>query len=181
MKKFTLMTLFSILFLGFGFANAQTVAHVNSQEILEALPAYKEAESKIQKENERHKSEIERQQKEIQEIYAKAQKQIDAVKDKSEAEQRKVMQSLAPVQQELQKKEQALQQYQQKAVQSVSKMQSELLEPIYKKVKNAIDVVGGKENIGYIFDLAVAAPSGSLVYFGGGKDVTPLVKKELGL
>ncbi|MBV7441198.1 OmpH family outer membrane protein [Weeksellaceae bacterium TAE3-ERU29] len=181
MKKFTLMALFSVLLFGFSAINAQSVAHVNSQEILEGMPAFKEAQTKIQSENDRHKAEIERQQKEIQDIYAKAQKQIEAVKGKSEAEQRKVMQSLAPVEQDLQKKQQALNEYQQKAVQSISKMQAELLEPIYKKVQNAIEIVGGKENIGYIFDLAVMAPSGSLVYYGGGKDVSALVKKQLGL
>lgn len=181
MKKFTLIALCSFLFLGFGVVNAQTVAHVNSQEILDALPAFKEAQAKITKETDRHKAEVERQQKEIQGIYTKAQKEIEAAKKKSEAEQRKVMQSLAPVEQDLQKKQQALAEYQQKAAQDIAKMQSQLLEPIYKKVQNAIEVVGNKQNIGYIFDLSVAAPSGALVYFGGGKDVSSLVKKELGL
>ncbi|MRI62573.1 OmpH family outer membrane protein [Ornithobacterium rhinotracheale] len=178
MKKFTFIALLSFLCLGFGFANAQSVAHVNSQEILEALPAFNDAQTKIKKEAERHQAEVQRQQKEIQALYEKAQKQMEALKNKSDAEK---MKALAPLEQELQTKSKALQEYQQKAAKDVAKMENDLLAPVYKKVQAAIEEVGKKGNVGYIIDLATAGQSGTIVYFGGGKDLTPQVKKQLGL
>lgn len=181
MRKFTTMAVMSMLFLGFGFVNAQSVAYVNSQDILESMPAYKTAQSTLETEANRHKAEVERQQNEIKSIYEKAQKKVDAVKDKSEAEKMKVMKELQPVEEDLQKKQQALGEYQQTASQKLAKKQEELMEPIYKKVQAAITTVGVAKKVGYIFDLAVAAQSGNMVYYGGGTDLTADVKKELGL
>uniref|UniRef100_UPI0039A64C16 OmpH family outer membrane protein n=1 Tax=Ornithobacterium rhinotracheale TaxID=28251 RepID=UPI0039A64C16 len=178
MKKFTFIALLSFLCLGFGFANAQSVAHVNSQEILEALPAFSEAQAKIKKEADRHQAEIQRQQKEIQAIVEKGQKQMEALKNKSDAEK---MKAIAPLEQELQTKSKALQEYQQNAAKGVAKLENDLLAPVYKKVQEAIDAVGKSGNVGYIIDLATAGQSGLIVYFGGGKDLTPAVKKQLGL
>ncbi|MCK0200310.1 OmpH family outer membrane protein [Ornithobacterium rhinotracheale] len=178
MKKFTFIALLSFLCLGFGFANAQSVAHVNSQEILEALPAFQDAQAKIKKEADRHQAEIQRQHKEIQALVEKGQKEMEALKGKSDAEK---MKALAPLEQELQTKSKALQEYQQNAAKGVAKMESDLLAPVYKKVQIAIEEVGKKDNVGYIIDLATAGQSGTIVYFGGGKDLTPQVKKQLGL
>lgn len=181
MKKFTLIAFLSFFMFSFANLNAQTVAHVNSNDILSAMPAFKEAQTKLEAEANRHKTEVERQQKEIQEIYAKAQKDIESVQNKSDAEKQAMMKKLQPIEQSLQQKQQVLAQYQQKATQDLAKMESELTEPIYTKIENAIAEVGKKKNISYIFDLATAAKNGSLVYFQGGTDLTSDVKKLLGL
>lgn len=181
MKKFTFIALLSFIMISFTNLNAQTVAHVNSNEILTALPEFKEAQTKLEAETNRHKKEVERQQKELQEIYSKAQAEIESVKDKSDAEKQAVMKKLQPVEQSLQKKQQELAQYQQQAAQEISKKEAELMEPIYTKVEKAITSVGDAKKIGYIFDLATVAKNGSLVYYKGGKDITADVKKVLGL
>lgn len=182
MRKFTLITILSIFFLGLGQMNAQiAVAHVNSNEILEALPEYKAAQEKLEAETARHKTEVERQQAEMKTIYDSATEKMKSVENKSEAEQRAMLESLAPVQEDLQKKQQALTAYQQNAASELQKMEADLIKPIYTKVETAIQVVGNNKKVGYIFDLATAAASGNLVYFQGGTDLTAEVKAQLGL
>lgn len=53
--------------------------------------------------------------------------------------------------------------------------QYELLRPFQEKIQNAIEEVAKENNFAYIFDTQV------LLYYDGGNDVTPLVKKKLGL
>ncbi|MGI9525695.1 MAG: OmpH family outer membrane protein [Weeksellaceae bacterium] len=181
MKNLTLIAFLSLFIFGIGSVNAQSVAHVNSNEILQAMPEYKAAQTKLEAEANRHRSEVERQTKEMESVYTDAQKQMESVKDKAEAEQRAMMQKLAPVQQDLQTKQQALSQYQKTATESLTKMEGELMKPIYDKVEAAITKVGDKKKVGYIIDMATTVPSGVLLYFKGGTDLTNDVKKELGL
>ncbi|MXV38576.1 hypothetical protein GO491_07800 [Flavobacteriaceae bacterium Ap0902] len=181
MKNLTLIAFFSLFIFGIGSLNAQSVAHVNSNAILEAMPEYKAAQSKLESEANRHQTEVERQQKEMETIYKNAQTQMESVKDKSETEQRAMMQQLAPVQQDLQTKQQAFTEYQRTASESLSKMEADLMKPIYEKVEKAIEAVGDKKNVGYIIDVATTVPSGVLLYFKGGADLTNDVKAELGL
>ena len=181
MKNLTLIALFSFFLIGIGTANAQSVAHVNSNTILESMPDYKAAQTKLENEANRHKTEVERRQTEMQTILTDAQKQMETVKDKPEAEQRAMMQKLAPVQEDLQKKQQELVEYQQTAADSLNKMESELVAPIYTKVEAAIKTVGDAQKIGYIIDMAVAGTQGTVLYYQGGKDLTDAVKTQLGL
>lgn len=181
MKNLTLIAFFSFLLLGIGSVNAQSVAHVNSNTILEALPDYKAAQTKLEAEGDRHKAEVERRQAEMQTIVDDAQKQMEAAQNKSEAEQRALMQKLAPVQEDLQKKQQELMEYQKTAAESLNKMEANLVKPIYEKVENAIQAVGDAKKVGYIIDMATAGPSGTVLYYRGGVDITNDVKKQLGV
>lgn len=181
MKNLTLIAFFAMLFVGVGTLNAQSVAHVNSNTILEAMPDYKAAQAKLESEAARHKAEITRREAEMQTILADAQKQMEAAKGKSEAEQRALMQKLAPVQEDLQKKQQELVQYQQTATQEVNKLEADLVPPIYKQVQDAITAVGNAKKVGYIIDMATAGTSGVVLYNQGGVDLTEDVKKQLGL
>lgn len=181
MKNLTLIAFFAMLFVGVGTVNAQSVAHVNSNTILEAMPDYKAAQSKLEAEAARHRAEVDRREAEMKTILNDAQKQMEAAKGKSEAEQRALMQKLAPVQEDLQKKQQELVQYQQAAKQELNKMEADLVQPIYKQVQDAIAAVGDAKKVGYIIDMATAGPSGVVLYFKGGADLTNDVKKQLGV
>lgn len=181
MKNLTLIAIFSLFLLGIGSVNAQSVAHVNSTTILEAMPDYKAAQTKLEGEATRHKAEVERRQAEMETILKDAQAQMETVKDKSEAEQRAMMQKLQPVQADLQKKQEELVQYQQTAAQELNKMEADLVKPIFTKVENAIQAVGDAQKAGYIMDTAVMVPSGAILYFKGGRDLTGEVIKQLGL
>lgn len=181
MKNFTLIAFFALFLAGVGTMNAQTVAHVNSNTILEAMPDYKAAQTRLESEAARHKAEVDRRQAEMQTILTDAQKQMETVKDKPEADQRAMMQKLAPVQQDLQKKQEELVQYQQTAANELNKMEADMVKPIYEKVEQAIQAVGDAKKVGYIMDTAVMVPSGAVLYFKGGTDLTNDVKKQLGL
>ena len=53
--------------------------------------------------------------------------------------------------------------------------QLELAKPFQDKIQNAINAVAKEHQYTYIFDTQI------LLYYDGGDDVTPLVKKKLGL
>ncbi|MDO5655140.1 MAG: OmpH family outer membrane protein [Flavobacteriaceae bacterium] len=181
MKQLTLIAFFSLFLLGIGNMHGQSVAHVNSNAILEAMPEYKTAQTRLETEANRHKTEVERRQAEMQNILNDAQKQMEAVQNKSEAEQRALMQKLQPVQEDLQKKQEELMQYQQTAATELNKLESDLVKPIYSRVETAIQAVGDAQKVGYIMDTAVMVSSGAVLYFKGGKDLTEEVKKQLGV
>lgn len=181
MKKLTVIAFLSLFMFGIGTMNAQAVAHVNSNTILEAMPDYKAAQAKLEAEAARHKAEVERRQAEMQNILNNAQQQMEAVKDKPEAEQRALMQKLAPVQEDLQKKQQELLEYQNTAADELNKMEATLVKPIYEQVENAINAVGDAKKVGYIIDMATAGPQGTVLYYKGGMDLTADVKKQLGV
>ena len=70
-----------------------------------------------------------------------------------------------------------IQAFQQSADQDLSTKQAELFNPLIEKVKNAINDVGRENGYTYIMDIG----AGAVVYFEGGDDVLPLVKKKLGI
>jgi len=79
-------------------------------------------------------------------------------------------------QQELQEMQQRIQLFYQTAEQDIQHKQQELLAPVHEKMAKAIKAVGEREAFTYIFD------SAAMVHIGAdATDVTPAVKKELGI
>ncbi len=79
---------------------------------------------------------------------------------------------------EIQEIENRISTFQQQAYSDLQKKQKEFMAPIIEKVRNAIKVVGTENKLTYIFDLS----SQNIVYMAPTAfDVTPLVKKKLGL
>lgn len=181
MKNLTLIAFFSLFIFGIGNIDAQSIAHVNSNTILEAMPDYTAAQTRLENEANRHRTEVERRQAEMQSIVDDAQKQMEAAQDKSEAEQRALMQKLQPIQEDLQNKQQELMEYQQTAADALNKLEADLVRPIYEQVEAAIQAVGDANNVGYIIDMATAGPTGTILYYQGGTDLTNAVKDHLGL
>ena len=72
--------------------------------------------------------------------------------------------------------QQRIQLFYQTAEQDIQKKQQELLTPVHERMSKAIKAVGEREAYTYIFD------SAAMVHVGNdAKDVTPAVKKELGI
>jgi outer membrane protein len=67
--------------------------------------------------------------------------------------------------------------FQQSAQQDLSNKQTELITPFVNKAKQAIKEVAKEGNFAYILN----AVEDLLLYSEGGEDVTPLVKKKLGI
>lgn len=146
-------------------ANAQKTGHVNSQELVTALPAYKSAELELKK----YKDEMEA---EYMKMKTKLDKMIEDYKKTSATlneVNRKVME------QDIIDYENRLGEFEQNTTTNMQKREQMYMEPLIKQVKDAIAKVAKAQGINYVFD------TGTLIYVDGGNDLQPAVKKELGL
>ncbi len=164
--KNILTTIFATLGLTLALSAQVKLGHVNSQEILTKLPDYKAAQTKA----ETFAKELEQS---MQTMTAEYQKKL-ADLQKKEPTMTNTEKETAIA--DLQQLEQRIQQFQVSAQERMQKQENELLAPLYEKVGNAIKKVGEANSFTYIFDIS----AGATVYQNG-TDVTPLVKKELGL
>ncbi|TXC78901.1 OmpH family outer membrane protein [Luteibaculum oceani] len=164
--KNILVTLLAVVGLSFATVAQTKLGHVNSQEILVKMPEYKQAQTKA----ETFAKELEGS---LQSMTTEYQKKLAGLQSK-EGNMTNTERETAIS--ELQQLEQRIQSFQVSAQERMQKQESELLTPIIEKVRGAIKKVGETNGFTYIFDLS----TGATVYQNG-TDVTPLVKKELGL
>ncbi len=146
----------------------QKLGHVDSAEILQLLPERKVAEKKFQDYGTNLKQELATMAQEYE-------KKLKDFQDNSNTMSALVKQTKAK---ELADLEQRIQEYQYNAEADLQTKQMELMEPLIKKVQDAVDAVGKEKGFTYIFDKSV----GAVVFLGANAiDITPDVKKKLGL
>ena len=166
MKKLILCAICAIC--GFTTANAQKFGHVNSQEIIQAMPEFAKARTEIEELTKQYEADLKSMQDELQkksEAYDKEQATLPAnIKQRRE--------------QELQEMYQKIQQSYQDNQQALQKVQAEKMQAITSKVLDAIKQVGTAGNYVYIMDLTSGVPYISETL---STDVTAEVKKKLGL
>ena len=167
--------LFKVLFLGValfvmsGVANAQVkIAHVNTAEILDAMPDKATAEKAMEKYYNELQAQLQTMateyQTKMQDYEANVATMSNLVKQSKEKE-------IIDIQNRIQ-------QFQANAEQEFEAKRSELLKPILDKIQNAINTVGKEKNLTYIIDIA----TGTAVYIGSDAvDVTKDVKAKLGI
>ena len=147
---------------------AQKFAHVNSTQIVQAMPEYTTAMTDLQNLQKQYEQELQRMQDELKtkaDDFDKNQATLpDAVKQRR--------------QQELQDLYQRLQQYEQTAAQELQKAQAEKMQVITKKVSDAIKEIGAAGQYVYIMDVSSGIPYISETL---STDVTADVKAKLGL
>ena len=154
---------FSVLFLGIalfvmsGVAQAQVkIAHVNTAEVLDAMPD----KAKAEKDLEKYYGELQNQLQNMAKEYQTKLQDYEANQG--------TMSNL--VKQSKEKEIVDLQEFEGK--------RAELLAPILDKIQNAINAVGKEKGYTYILDLA----TGAAVYVGtDAVDCTPAVKAKLGV
>lgn len=165
MKKFILMALIALPMSLFA---QQKFAHVNSAEIIQALPDYAKAQTDLQTLGKQYEDELKRMQDELQtksEEYEKNEATLpDAVKQRR--------------QQELQDLYQRFTQYRQTSEQEFAKAQQEKMALISEKVSKAIKEVGAAGGYVYVMDITSGIP---FINETLSKDVTAEVKTKLGL
>ncbi|MCE5346416.1 MAG: OmpH family outer membrane protein [Bacteroidales bacterium] len=152
-------------------AMAQNVkfGHVNSDELIQALPDYDSATVKIEKFRKDLINALELMSVELNnknEAYQKDSKNLsDIVKQTKE--------------QELVDLQRRIQEFQNNAQQQLQDKQAELFQPVMAKVDKAIKEVGKENGFVYVFDVA----KGVLLYFDETKstNIMPLAKAKLGL
>ena len=164
MKKLLIMLLMCAPMAAF----AQKFGHVNSQEIVQAMPEFTKARTDIEALTKQYEADLKSMQEELQkksEAYEKEQATLPAnVKQRRE--------------QELQEMYQKIQQSYQDNQQALAKEQSEKMQAITSKVLAAIKEVGQAGGYVYIMDLTGGIPYISTTL---STDVTAQVKAKLGL
>ena len=148
---------------------AQKFGHIKTQEILTAMPEYTKAQTDIQTLQKQYDDDMKRVADEFQKKFA-AYQQEQANLPKNIQERR---------QKELQELNDRGMQMQQDAQQELQQSWMQMLEPIAKKIDDAIKAVGQEGGYVYIFDLnATQIP---FVNETLSTDVTGAVKAKLGL
>ncbi len=152
-------------------ANAQTLkfGHINSEELIQALPEFDTATVKLEKFRKELINALELMSVELNNKNAAYEKDsknyTDIVKQTKE--------------QELIDMNRRIQEFQNNAQTQMQEKQVELFQPVYGKVDKAIKDVGKENGFLYVFDVA----KGTLLYFDETKstNVMPLAKAKLGL
>ena len=166
MKQLILCAICAIC--GITTASAQKFGHVNSQEIIQAMPEFTKARTDIEALTKQYEADLKSMQDELQkksEAYEKEQATLPAnIKQLRETELTEMYQK---IQQSYQDNQQAL-----------AKEQSERMQAITTKVLDAIKSVGEAGGYVYIMDLTGGIPFISSTL---STDVTAQVKAKLGL
>ena len=152
---------------GFTTANAQKFGHVNAQEIMQAMPETTKAQAEIEALAKQYDEDLKSMQAEIQKKAEEVEKlPADTPANIKERRQKDV--------------EEMFQKYQQIASdnqQALNKAQQEKLQPIQKKLIDAITAVGQEGGYVYIMQIGTALYTSSTL----STDVTAQVKAKLGL
>lgn len=167
MKQFKTLLFAAALFFGAtSLSQAQTkIAHINTQELVAAMPATKSAQAEVEKLAKTYESDI----KSMAEELDKLAKRYDA--ESASQTQEENMKRV----QEVQTKEQNIRQFQGQAQQELQKKEFDLLKPITEKAKAAILKIGRAQGFTYVLDSSQGG-----VIMADGKDIMADVKKELG-
>ncbi len=160
--------LFMMLMLAPMAAMAQKFGHVNSQEIIQAMPEFTKARTDIEALTKQYETDLKSMQDELQKKAEAFEKEEATLPDN--IKQRR--------QQELQEMYQKIQQSYQDNQQALAKEQQEKMQAITAKVLEAIKQVGSAGNYVYIMDVSSGIPYISTTL---STDVTAEVKTKLGL
>ncbi len=167
MKLFRNVFLAMALMLAFNSLEAQTVAHIDSEQLLMAMPETKAMEDELKKVQQTYADEYNAQatalQAKLQKYEAEAPTQTDA-----KNEERRV---------EVEGLKNKIQKYAQTADQEIQKKRFDLLKPIVEKAQKAVNDVATEKGVKYVLD---SSPGKGLIVFEG-DDLMAAVKTKLGL
>lgn len=167
MKKFIICALCAIC--GFTTANAQAkFGHVNTQEIIQAMPEFTTARTDIEKLTQQYEADLKSMQDELQKKAETFEKEESTLPENIKTRRN----------QELQDLYQRIQQTYQDNQQALAKAQQEKMQAITAKVLDAIKAVGQEGGYVYVMDMSAGIPYISTTL---SSDVTAQVKAKLGL
>ncbi|TWO33756.1 OmpH family outer membrane protein [Seonamhaeicola sediminis] len=168
MKHLKTILLAAVVCIGsISFSQAQSkVAHINTQELIAAMPEMKAAQKEIQALQKTYETDY---QASVTEFQNKAKQYEAEGPNKTDEENAKRMQ-------EIQGMQQNIQQFQADAAQNIRKKEIDLLQPITERAKTAILKVGRAQGFDYVLD-----SSQGVTILADGKNLLDDVKKELGI
>lgn len=160
-----------LLVFGTGFVNAQKYAYIDSDYILENIPAYTEAKEKLDKLADRWTKEIEERYSVLQmkkDNFAREEVLLPAEEKKKRKEE---IEQLELETMQMQKLRFGVKgDYFQKRL--------ELIKPIQDDIYDAMQSVASKRNYSFVFD---KANQSNLVYADSKYDISKVVLKEMGI
>jgi Outer membrane protein len=169
MKRFTAIAALLVFVVAAGHSQNLKFGHVNSDELIQAMPEFDSATTKLEKFRKELVNALDLMTVELNnknDAYTKEAKNLtDIVKQTKE--------------QELIDLNKRIQEFQQNAQEQLQNKQVELFQPIYTKVDKAIKDVGKENGFLYVFDVA----KGALLYFDETKstNILALAKTKLGI
>ncbi|HLU81440.1 MAG TPA: OmpH family outer membrane protein [Flavobacteriaceae bacterium] len=170
MKNFkTIFIAAALVFGSFVFAQAQEskIAHINTQELIEAMPGYTSAMSELEKLQNTYSTSIEDMMKEATSLSEKYQAEATMKTDEENANRAR----------ELEQTQGKIIEYRQNAARDLQKKEAELLKPVFEKARAAIKKVANEKGFDYVMD----STQGSGLIVADGYNLMPDVKKELGI
>ncbi|MDQ3191911.1 MAG: OmpH family outer membrane protein [Bacteroidota bacterium] len=148
-------------------ANAQKFGHIDSNELLLAMPERKTAETTIQnfaKELEGH----------LQSMNAEWESKVQDYQSKEKMMSEPIKKAKVK---EISDLESRIKNYQSTAQEDLQAKENELLQPMIEKAKAAISEVAKENKYTYVFD----SGAGMLLHSPESDDILPLVKKKMGI
>ncbi|HBG56785.1 OmpH family outer membrane protein [Proteiniphilum sp. UBA1028] len=144
-------------------------AYLNAQEIFSAMPELAGIETQLSSKQE----EISKNGQALVDEFNKKSEEFNKTPATSEAVQQDQQKQLAQIQERYQI-------YLQNSQQEMQQLQQSLLEPVNKKIADAIKAVGDENKYTFVFD--VSTMQSPIVYVSPtAVNITPLVKTKLGL
>lgn len=164
-KKIAFMVLMALPFNLFA---QDKLAYVNIQEILQVMPELSDIEKTIADLNEQYNKELNKMH---EEYYAKVKEYQDNINTMAESIKTRRQGEIVDI-------EKRIGTFQQTAGEDLQHKQIELLTAVREKILKAVTEIGNENNYTYVFDLSTQA-----VVYKSPKavDITPLVKKKLGI
>lgn len=141
--------------------------HINSDEIMQAMPEYKQLTSSLQRKQNEQEAKMRAMYMDFQKRQAELQ-QLGPALMMAVAEEKEM---------ELAKLQKEIEIYQQSAEPEMERLKDKLLIPLQSKYRKIVDIVA-KEN-GYTLILDEA--SGIVAYGNENNNITALVKKKMGI
>ncbi len=145
-------------------APQKTIGYINVDSLLRTLPAYHEAEEKVEQLRSQYKAELAKNQKQLQQQYEEYQQQLTTLTPNILAYRQLALQTL--VEQNLR--------FRQQADSVINATEAQLLQPLRMRLQNAISKVGAEKGYHAVINTSSpVAPYLSPVY---AEDITPFVK-----
>ena len=156
-----------ILFTAFNTIEAQKFAHIDSEQLLLAMPETKAMEDELKKVQQTYADEYNAQMTALQAKLKKYDAEAPTQTDVKNQERQAEVQGL----------QQKIEKYGQTAQQEIQKKQFDLLKPIVEKAQLAVKEVAAEKGIQYVID---SSPGKGLIVFEG-EDLLVTVKTKLGI
>lgn len=168
MKQMKSLLVAFVLFVGAtSFVNAQKMAHIDTQALIESMPETKSAQNELERLKKTYEAELVSMNKELEAKYLRYEAEAEG---KTEAENAKRVE-------EVQAANVKIGEYRQNASKDLQKKEADLFTPLFEKAKIAIKKVAKAKGIQYVMD----ATPGSGLIVADGDDLLLDVKKELGI